>query len=105
MENIYTKFYGSDNYFQKKGQNNDAFYLSRSESVPSLSTNYHSKFPYNLPGTMPYRENENEVNRITKSDLKMRMLEQTLLMLLNLQQVYLWTKYRFLKWRDNFEKE
>ena len=76
MENIYTKFYGSDNYFQKKGQNNDAFYLSRSESVPSLSTNYHSKFPYNLPGTMPYRENENEVNRITKSDLKMRMLEE-----------------------------
>ena len=50
MENIYTKFYGSDNYFQKKGPNNDAFYLSRSESVPSLSTNYHSKFPYNLPG-------------------------------------------------------
>ena len=76
MENIYNKFIGKDNYFQKKQEQQYPLSLSRSGSMPLLSPFYAQKLPSNLTGTIPYKKRDHE--GITSSDIKVQLLEEKL---------------------------
>ena len=76
MENIYNKFIGKDNYFQKKQEQQYPLSLSRSGSMPLLSPFYAQKLPSNLTQTIPYKKRDHE--GITSSDIKVQMLEEKL---------------------------
>ncbi len=76
MENIYNKFIGKDNYFQKNQPKIYPMQLSRSGSNPLLSPFYANKLPSNLTGEISNYKNRNK--GITSSDIKVQILEERL---------------------------
>ena len=82
MENIYNKFFGKDDYFQKRREKTYSFSLSRTGSMPSLMPFQANKLPSKLTGENPYKKRENGV---TSSDLKAQILEEKLRNLENMK--------------------
>ena len=75
MESVYNKFFGKDHFFQNKTQKIYPMTLSRTDSMPLLSSYNAKKLPYSLSGTIPYKKREQERN---SSDLRLQILEERL---------------------------